>query len=439
MKQESRGSWTGHVGFVLAAAGSAIGLGNIWMFPYRTGINGGAAFVLVYLGAVALVGIPLLVAEVLIGRAAKRNPVGAFRVIRPRTAWSLVGWLGVVSGFVILSYYAVVAGWAVEYSWRSLTGGLAALDAQGVDKAFEDLIGNGARQVFWQALFMLATIVVVSRGIEAGIERASKVLMPLLFALVLILLGYAITSPGAAEGLAFLLHPRFEQLSWAGVLQALGQAFFSLSLGMGAMITYGSYLEPDKNIARSAFLIAGMDTLLAILAGAVIFPLVFSFGLEPGAGPGLIFITLPKAFLMMPASSVFATAFFVLVLFAALTSAISLLEVVVAFAVDEYDLPRAPASWGAGFVIFLLGVPSATVSGFLDHVDGLASNWMLPVGGLLIALFAGWALSDDEARAGYLGDAPGGRGFSAWRLCVRFIAPVAVGIILLQNTGWLGG
>ncbi|RMF21523.1 MAG: sodium-dependent transporter [Deltaproteobacteria bacterium] len=436
MENDSRGSWTGHVGFILAAAGSAIGLGNIWMFPYRTGVNGGAAFVLVYLAAVALVGVPLLIAEVLVGRSAKRNPVGAFRVLRPGSKWPLVGWLGVASGFLILSYYGVVAGWAVEYSWRSLTGGLADLDAAGVDKAFSALVADGWRQVFWQALFMLATIVVVSRGIEAGIERASKVMMPLLFALILVLLGYAITSPGAGQGLRFLLQPRFGELGWGGVLQALGQAFFSLSLGMGAMITYGSYLEPDKRIARSAFLIAGMDTLLAVLAGLVIFPLVFSFGLEPGAGPGLIFITLPKAFLMMPASSVFASVFFVLVVFAALTSAISLLEVVVSFAVDEYGVGRGPASWAAGIAIFLLGVPSAVFSGFLDRVDGLASNWMLPVGGLFIALFAGWALTRKEVADGYAGTAPASRGFGAWFACIRFVVPVAVGIILLQNTGW---
>ncbi|RMD81420.1 MAG: sodium-dependent transporter, partial [Candidatus Dadabacteria bacterium] len=396
------------------------------------------AFVLVYLAAVALVGVPLLVAEVLIGRSARRNPVGAFRTLRPGRAWPLVGWLGVVTGFVILSYYGVVAGWAVEYCWRSLTGRLADLEAMGVDAAFEALIHDGPRQVFWQGLFMIATVVVVARGIEAGIEQASRVLMPLLFALILVLLGYAITSPGASEGLRFLLQPRFEELGWNGVLQALGQAFFSLSLGMGAMITYGSYLEPDKKILQSAFYIAGMDTLLAVLAGLVIFPLVFSFGLEPGAGPGLIFITLPKAFLMMPASNAFAAVFFLLVLFAALTSAISLLEVVVSFAVDEYGIARGPASWGAGAVIFLLGVPSAVVSGFLGHVDAVASNWMLPVGGLATAIFVGWGLSREEAAAGYVGSSGSRGGFRAWHICIRFIVPVAVGVILLQNTGLLG-
>jgi NSS family neurotransmitter:Na+ symporter len=439
MAGSARGSWTGHVGFVLAAAGSAIGLGNIWMFPYRTGVNGGAAFVLVYLGAVLFVGVPLMVAEIIVGRSTSRNPVGAFRMLRPRTAWPLVGWLGVVAGFVILSYYGVVAGWAMDYTWRMVTGGLAAMGEAGFAESFAALAGDGPRQVLWQGLFMLLTIVVVSRGVEAGIERASKVLMPLLFSLILILLGYSLTSTGAGEGLAFFLNPRFDELGWDGVLAALGQAFFSLSLGMGAMITYGSYLELGKEVIRPAFIIAALDTMLAILSGLVIFPLVFSFGLEPGAGPGLIFITLPKVFALMPASDVLATIFFALVLFAALTSAISLLEVVVAFVVDELDLRRSLASWLAGGIIFALGIPSAVQSNFLDRVDGIATNWLLPIGGLLIAVFAGWGLRHDEAASAYAGDSGSSIGFAAWRFCVRFVAPVAVGIILLQNTGLFGG
>ena len=433
-----RGSWSGQVGFVLAASGSAIGLGNIWMFPYRTGTNGGAAFVLVYLAAVMAIGIPLLLAEVLIGRSTKRNPVGAFRLLRAGSLWPLLGWLGVGAGVVILSYYGVVAGWALEYTWRSALGGLEAIESEGVAEFFGRLTTEGPRQVAEQAGFMILTIVVVSRGVEAGIERASKVLMPLLIGLMLILLGYALTSAGAQEGLAFLLKPRFDELTWSGVLAALGQAFFSLSLGMGAMITYGSYLGDDERLVRPAFLIAAMDTLLAILAGLVIFPLVFAFDLEPGAGPGLIFITLPKAFLQMPGSDVLATMFFALVLFAALTSAISLLEVVVAFLIEELGTSRTVASWGAGLLIFALGVPSAVVPGFLDRVDGLASNWMLPVGGLLISVFAGWALSSDEARRAYAGSSGSDAGFDAWRVCVRYLAPTAVGFILLQNIGLVG-
>ena len=438
MAVSERGSWTGNAGFVLAAAGSAIGLGNIWMFPYRAGVNGGAAFVLVYLLAVVAVGIPLMIAEVMIGRATQRNPVGAFMVLRSKSAWSLVGWLGVVSGFVILSYYGVVAGWALDYTWRSATGALYAGGAGSSAAEFSKLVADGPRQVILQAIFMTATILVVARGVEAGIEKASKVLMPALFVLVLILLGFALSSSGAREGLEFLLKPRFDELTSASVLAALGQAFFSLSLGMGAMITYGSYLSPRENITKAVFSIALMDTVLAILAGLVIFPFVFSFGLEPGAGPGLVFITLPNAFEQLPASLFLSTAFFALLLFAALTSAISLLEVVVAFLIDQFGLPRGSAAWGAGGAIFVLGVPSAVTAGFLDRVDGLATNWLLPVGGLLIAMFAGWALSRDEARGAYSGEGNGRafeRGFEPWRFCIRYIAPIAVAVILLQNIG----
>ena len=437
----SRGAWTGQLGFVLAAAGSAVGLGNIWMFPYRTGMNGGGAFVLVYLGAVLLVGIPLLVAEVMLGRTTGRNPVGAFRALRPASAWPVVGWLGVVAGFVILSFYGVVAGWAMDYVWRSAAGLLAWGSREELEVAFSALEANGARQVAWQAAFMGLTIAVVSRGIESGIERASKVLMPLLLAFLLVLLGYSLTSEGVGEGLSFLLWPRFSELGWPGVLAALGQAFFSLSLGMGAMITYGSYLGGHGSILRPALLIAGLDTGIAILAGMVIFPLVFSFGLEPSAGPGLIFITLPRVFALMPASALLATLFFALVVFAALTSAISLLEVVVAFVVDELGWPRQRASWAAGAVIFALGVPSATITGFIGRVDMIATNWFLPVGGLLIAVFCGWRLTSEETRAGWeSGEGEGGsvRGFGAWRFCVRWVAPVAVGTILLQNSGLFG-
>ncbi len=438
MATPSRGSWTGHLGFVLAAAGSAIGLGNIWMFPYRTGTNGGAAFVLLYLIAVIAIGIPLILAEVLIGRSTKKNPVGAFRTLRQGTAWPALGWLGVVAGFVILSYYGVVAGWALEYTWRSALGGLGAIDEEGVAEFFARLTSDGPRQVAEQAAFMAITAAIVARGVEAGIERASKVLMPLLFALLLVLLGYSLTSEGASQGLDFLLKPRFDELTWSGVLAALGQAFFSLSLGMGAMITYGSYLADDESIVKPAFLIASLDTLLAILAGLVIFPLVFTYGLEPGAGPGLIFITLPKAFLQMPGGGFLATIFFALVLFAAVTSSISLLEVVVSFVIDEMNVRRDVASWGVALLIFALGVPSAVVPGFLDLVDGLASNWLLPVGGFLIAVFAGWAMTADEARAAYRGRSNSELGFGAWRLCVRYLAPTAVGVILLQNLGLIG-
>ncbi len=436
MSGDSRGSWSGQVGFVLAAAGSAIGLGNIWRFPFATSQNGGGAFVLVYIAAVVLVGMPILISEVLIGRSTARNPVGAFRALAPGSAWPVVGMLGVVAGFVILSYYAVVAGWAFHYLFAAAAGRLTAPTTEGAQRVFDSLTGDLGRQVFWEAVFMATTIAVVARGIEAGIERASKILMPLLFAFLLVLLGYALTSPGAGEGLAFFLTPRFGDLGWAGVLAALGQAFFSLSLGMGAMITYGSYLEQEHSVVKAAGLIVAMDTAIAILAGLVIFPLVFTYGLDPSAaGPGLVFVILPEAFIRMPASSMLATLFFALLLFAALTSAISLLEVVVAYLVDQFGWTRARASWSAGIVIFALGVPSAVSSGFLGWADWIASEVMLPIGGFLIAVFVAWVLPLSTVRSQYEGASGVRGGFRAWRFCVRFVAPVAVAVILLQKVG----
>ncbi|NQY91186.1 MAG: sodium-dependent transporter [Deltaproteobacteria bacterium] len=429
----ARGNWSGRVGFVLAAAGSAIGLGNIWMFPYRAGQYGGAAFVLVYLGAVVLVGLPLLNSEILLGRATRRNPVGALRLLSPGTGWPVVGWLGVIAGFVILSYYGVVAGWALDYTWMAVSGQLFSSTSGSMSGAFEKLVANGPRQVLWQGLFMLATIFIVSRGVEQGIERTGKILMPLLFGIVLVLLGYSLTSEGVERGLDFFMRPRFSELGWQGALAALGQAFFSLSLGMGAMITYGSYLGEDESLPGSVAMIAVADTALAILAGLVIFPLVFTFNLEPSAGPGLVFITLPQAFAMMPAPAFLASLFFLLLIFAALTSAVSLLEVAVAFLVDEFKLPRVTASVGAGAIIFCLGLPSALSEGFLDHVDALASNWLLPVGGLCTALFVGWSLDRAAARKFYAAGGSG-RGFELFHFCIKYLAPVAVGVILLQNT-----
>ena len=438
MESTSRGSWSGHLGFVLAAAGSAIGLGNIWRFPYATGENGGGAFVLVYLGAVILVGVPILVSEVVLGRTTQRNPVGAFRSLAGPGPWPLVGYIGVIAGFVILSYYGVVAGWALYYLVLSASGALTGMDSAAIQGMFDSLTGSASRQVAWQALFMLATIVVVSRGVEAGIERASKVLMPLLFGFLLVLLGYALTSEKALAGLAFFLEPRFGDLTWNSILAALGQAFFSLSLGMGAMITYGSYLERKKSVARPVLMIVAMDTGVAILAGLVIFPLVFSYNLDPSGGPGLVFVVLPQAFVRMPATSLLSALFFGLLVFAALTSAISLLEVVVAFAVDELGWTRSYASWIGGSLIFALGVPSAISSSFLGWADRVASELMLPVGGLFIALFVAWAIPEAAAKDGYRGRQGGLKGFYQWRFCLRYVVPIAVAVILLQNIGLLG-
>ena len=432
-RTSSRGHWSGAVGFILAAMGSAVGLGNVWRFPYITGQYGGAAFILLYIGCVLAVGVPIILAEFLIGRKTQRNPVGAFSRLRPGSLWIITGWLGVVSGFVILSYYSVVGGWVLHYVYLSLTNSFAGSSPDQIAALFAGLGGNSWVQVFWHLIFMLLTIVIVSRGVSSGLEIGNKIMMPLLFALLLGLLVYALRREGAPAGLAFLLRPHWEKLGPTAVLEALGQALFSLSLGMGAMVTYGSYLSRQTNLVRSALWVAAGDTLVAILAGFVVFPLVFTFGLEPSAGPGLIFRTLPIAFAQLAAGYLVALAFFILLSFAALTSSISLLEVVCAYFVDERGWSRKRASWTLGAIIFLLGIPSALLEQFLGFMDGLATNYLLPLGALLIAVFTGWVLRSDEREQEFSSGEISRFHFVGWTFLIRFLSPVAVILIFLHQ------
>lgn len=429
----SRGHWSGALGFVLAAMGSAVGLGNIWRFPYVAGEYGGAAFIVVYIGCVFAIGIPLLLAESLIGRKTQRNPVGAFKTLRPGTPWVLTGWLGVFSSFVILSYYAVVAGWVLHFTYLSLIDSFTGRSPEQITTLFAGLAAHGWLQIFWLMILMLLTIGIVSRGVSTGIEIGNKIMMPMLFGLLLALFVYALRTDGAAAGLEFLLRPQWQKLGPAAVLEALGQALFSLSVGMGAIITYGSYLPRETNLVRCAFFIAVGDTLVAILAGSIIFPLVFSFGLEPASGPGLIFRTLPIAFAQLSGGYWVALAFFVLLSFAALTSAISLLEVACAYFIDEQGWSRKQASWILGSGIALLGVPSAMSVNLLGFMDGIATNYLLPVGALLIALFTGWALTNAERREEFItGDGSELR-FAGWSFLIRFVSPVALVLIFLHQ------
>ena len=433
MQVVSRGTWSSAVGFILACVGSAVGLGNVWRYPYITGEYGGAAFIFLYIGCVLAIGIPLMLAEFLIGRKTQRNPVGAFRALRPRSLWFCAGWLGVVCSFVILSYYAVVAGWILHYVYLSVINSFAGQSPDQIRALFGIMNANPWLQIFWLMVFMLFTVVIVSRGISRGIEIGNEIMMPLLFVLLLILLVYALQTKGAAAGLEFLLKPRWEKLGRTAVLEALGQALFSLSLGMGAMITYGSYLSRQSNLVGCTFYVAIGDTFVAILAGLVVFPLVFSFGLEPSAGPGLIFQTLPIALAQLPAGYWAALAFFVLLGFAALTSAISLLEVACAYFVDEQGWSRKKASGILGSVIFLLGIPSALAGELLGFMDGLATNYLLPMGALLIAVFTGWALTHVERREEFNAGESSALRFAGWSFLIRFVSPVALILIFLHQ------
>ncbi|MCA9711556.1 MAG: sodium-dependent transporter, partial [Myxococcales bacterium] len=362
----SIGQFGSRLGFILAAAGSAIGLGNIWRFPYTAGEYGGAAFVLVYLGFVALIGIPVLLAELAIGRASGKNPVGAFVALDPgqSKAWPMVGRLGVITGFGILSFYSVIAGWTLSYLGRALKGDFAAtVSPEQSGAIFEQIIASPGETVAMTAVFLLLTAVVVRGGVGGGIERAAKVLMPMFFVILLVLAGRALTLPGGGAGLRFLFSPDFSKLTGTAVMSALGQALFSLSLGMGAMITFGSYLQKKERLGTAGISVAVFDTAIAILAGLIIFPALFTVGVEPSAGPGLVFVAMPAIFDQLPAGQAFGVAFYALLAVAALTSTISLLEVVVAYFVGERGWERERAVWTVTGACLLLAVPSALSQG----------------------------------------------------------------------------
>lgn len=573
-----RAQWKSRFGFVLAAAGSAVGLGNIWKFPYITGENGGGLFVLIYLVCILLVGLPIMMAEILIGRAAQRQPAVAFETLQGRrTTWTVIGWLGVLTGFIILSYYSVVAGWAMDYTLKSIvnftrpihreaeleasrfiasasvaelkellveqelqaelrapanriraqaspsvwrdydrfqtviaesqdaemarqrlfadrefrghveraqallqeietlrsetraklnqkyvpfeTAHLARAEAarrrqvvfEKMNAAFGATATDGWTSSFWSLLFMVITSVVVAGGIAGGIERACRVLMPTLFCLICLMVAYGATQPGFPQAFRFVFWPDPTKLKPSGVLEALGHAFFTLSLGMGAMITYGSYQQSSRGLLQESGMIVILDTLIALLACLMIFPIIFSYGQEPAAGAGLVFKSMPLAFSEIGAGGMLlAIIFFGLLVFAALTSAISLLEVVASYFIDQHGWERRRAAWFTGGVIFLFSLPTAfsedarfAMSGwkisygmsFFDVMDVLTSNWMLPLGGLLTALYVGWVLPE-RIRASQCEDLPGWA-FRGWLLMVRVVAPALVVIVLLQKVGIL--
>jgi len=440
-----REQWASKLGFVLAAAGSAVGLGNIWRFPYITGQNGGAAFVILYVILIFVIGYPVMMAEISMGRKAELNAVGTFKKLRGGP-WVLVGWSGIAAGFIILSYYGVIGGWTFKYIFSSFTGLMEAGAAGEAGNFFGGFVSNTVQVVGLQALFMAVVISVVYKGIGEGIEKYCKILMPGLFILLLVLIVRSVTLPGAGEGLAFYMKPDFSKLTGETFLAALGQAFFSLSLGMGCMITYGSYLNKDSYIPGAAAQVCVLDTMVAILSGFVIFPAVFAFGLEPGAGAGLTFVTLPSVFSQMPGGAIWSGLFFLLLFVAALTSAISLLEVVCAYFIDEFKWTRHKATVVMGIIIFLVGIPSAysltgnlKVAGkdFLDAADFLASNVLLPLGGLFIAVFVGWLWSDEaKNEVTNQGDTPFGL-TGIWIWICRIVAPVAIGYIFLSGIGVL--
>ena len=439
------GMWSSRWLFVLAAAGSAVGLGNIWRFPYITGENGGGAFVLVYLACIAAIGVPIMIAEVLLGRAGRQSPINTMSSLAQRSgaspAWSAVGWLGVLTGFLILSYYTVIAGWAVHYVFQMGSGIFTGADGATASAAFDAFLGNPWLVAGFHTAFMAVTVFIVAGGVSAGLERAVRWFMPLLFVLLFVLLGYAMMSGGFGLGLRFMFSMNWAALTVDGVLEALGHAFFTLSVGMGAIMAYGAYVPRQASLGSTVVTIAALDTLVALVAGLAIFPIVFANGLEAGQGPGLMFVTVPLAFGQMPLGAVFGVAFFVLVTFAAITSAISLTEPGLAFAVERYNLKRPRAALALGLVCWLLGLGTVfsfnvwadahIVSGmtFFDLMDFLTQKIMLPLGGLLIALFAGWVLP--QTVVGEQLRLREGAPKLLWTVLIKVTAPLGVLAIFL--------
>ena len=450
----NRDHWASRLGFVLAAAGSAVGLGNIWKFPYITGEYGGGLFVLIYLVCIALVGAPIMIAEVIIGRATQCSPVGAFSQSPhlPR-AWSLVGWMGVLTGFIILSYYSVVAGWSMHYIWLSVSRAFIGLDSSQIGAIFGEVHGSAELNVFWHFAFMIVTTVIVMRGVSKGIENASKILMPALMALLVVLLVDAVFQPGFPKALYFLFAPHAEKLSGAGIMEALGHSFFTLSLGMGGMLTYGSYLSSNTDIVKSSLLVSLLDTVVALAACLVLFPIIFTVGMDSQSGPGLVFQSIPIALMQITGGYFLSIVFFILLFFAALSSAISLLEVVTATMIDQLGWARAKAAVFAGVVVLVVGIPSALsgVTGsvfnerwasifgktFFDSFDWLASSVFLPLGGLCITLYVGWVMPENIRRNEFCQGSVFKSQYPIWLVFVRFIAPTGILLLFLFSLGIL--
>jgi NSS family neurotransmitter:Na+ symporter len=448
-RKSLHGNWSSRLAFILAVTGSAVGLGNIWKFPYIAGENGGGAFVIVYLLCVVLIGMPVMMSEILIGRRGRRNPIATMKLLGEEEGgsghWQWIGGMGVVAGVLILSYYGVIAGWVVAYIPKSIMGtftGASAAEVQAINDAFiSDPFAVGGMFT----LFMAVTVFVVARGVERGLETAVRFMVPALLILLLALLGYSMNSGHFGSGVAFMFTPNFDALTWDSVLVAMGQAFFTLSIGMGAVMAYGAYLPQETSITSATAAVVAADTSIAILAGLVIFPLVFANGLNPASGPALVFVTLPLAFGQMTGGTIFATIFFVLLAFAAWTSAIALMEPAAAWLVERYNRTRAQAAIMIGGLTWVLGFGTVLSFGawsdltfakgtIFENVDYLTSNIMLPLGGLLITVFAGWVMCRNST-SDELGGA--GSGYKMWRFLSRYVAPIAILFIFLKSVGLL--
>lgn len=441
------GNWTNRWTFILAATGSAVGLGNIWKFPYIAGENGGGAFVLVYLVCIALIGIPVMMAEVLIGRRGRQSPINSMHFVTQEAGlskhWAGIGWMGVIAGLCIMSFYSVVAGWALKYITVAASGGFTGASAATISAGFDDLLAAPLALTLWHSLFVVMTAGVVALGVNRGLGSVAKYMMPFLFFALLVLVIYSYTHGNFQRGLHFLFDFNFAALSWSGALKALGHAFFTLSLGMGAIMAYGAYMPNNASIGRTILTVGALDTLVALVAGMAIFPIVFATpALEPGAGPGLLFVSLPVAFGGMPMGTVFGTLFFILIALAAWSSAVSLIEPGVAWLVESKNLTRLQATLlltGTAWFVGLSAVLSFNLwesfkPFFLlyktpfDFLDFLTSQLLLPLGGLFIAVFVGWFMQRRVVEHEL--EAEGHPLFDVWRFVLRYISPVLIAVVM---------
>jgi NSS family neurotransmitter:Na+ symporter len=458
MTTNIKNQWSSQAGFILAAIGSAVGLGNIWKFPYLTGEYGGGAFVIIYLICVVLMGLPIMMAEVLLGKRGAGSPIASMRNLAKEAGqsrlWQLLGWSGVIAGFLILSYYSVIAGWTLDYVWNSASGTFATNNSPSAIKSiFDNLIADPTYLLILHSIFMLATIIILARGVQGGLERAVTFMIPALFIVLIMLLAYAISTPKFMDGVHFMFdinfnkffYPDGENFSGKSILVAMGQAFFSLSLGMGAIMVYGAYLPKDSSIAKTTAIVAMADTFVAILAGLIIFPIVFSNGLEPNVGVGLVFQTLPIAFGQMPFGNIFGSLFFLLLTLAALSSAISLIEPAIAWLVETGKFARVSATIVIGIATWLLGF--VTIFSFnewsefklfsmtmFELIDYITSNIMLPSGGIFMAIFVAWFMKSQDVTSELKVSAQN-FGYQIWNFLLRYIIPLAVTLVLLNAIG----
>lgn len=449
MTHTKRATFGSKIGVILATVGCAVGLGNIWRFPYMLGENGGAAFLLVYISCILFLGIPVMITEFFIGRYSRKNAAGAFKVMAPGTKWSVIGYNGVTAAFLILGYYAVVSGWTLEYIVQAFSGSLEGKNATDFADEFTAFSTGVFRPILWTVVFIALTHIIIISGVKEGIERASKVMMPVLFLILIALCVRSITLPGASEGLTFLFNPDFSKIDSSVVLSAMGQAFFSLSIGMGCLITYASYFGKQTNLQTTALQVTILDTLVAVLAGVMIFPAVFSFGIEPTTGPELVFITLPNVFEQLPFGNIWSFVFFVLLALAALTSTISLHEVSTAYVHEEYHISRKKAAVIVSIGVTILGILSSLSMGllksytlfglnFFNLLDFVTAKIMLPLGGMMICIFTAkrvdkLLLKEEVTNHGtirfYF--------FNTYAFFVKYIAPIAIGLIFLNELGLL--